>query len=490
MVFGLSLACFFGAKPEMDAYVVASNFLIALNALFINSQINSFIPFISKYKDHPDRKNIVSSIIQTNIIVFSILGIGIFIFSKWIVFCLAPGLSAYQLSISSKILKILSIFILFSNFCGIGSALLDYDYKFVKRYFIALLQSFLAVGVLIALFTNNIGIFSAPLAHLFSFLFISMIHVFLFLKNGYRFKSSLNLINDYIKEYFYLLLPIAFSWFFVWMIRFTDVFMASFLKSGSISYLSYCQRIIMYTSVIANVICSIYFPVLSKLSSPNENKKYLATFNKGLQTIFTVSLGLCMFVFIFAYPIIETLFEHRNFLRTDTVMVVKLLKYYIFVLLCAPLGSYFSIVYFSYRKTKLAMVISIISSSINVVLNVILGYYMGIIGLAMASSIAFLAGNIMQLSNIKRVNPEYKFLSTLKRLQGPFVAGIISCIIVVLLKGNLFQFAFFNKTLSKVINLAVSGVIYYSVFIFSCYFFNVTIVREIVDKILKKDEVG
>ena len=92
VIFGLSIAYYFGASEEMDAYVAASNFIIALNALFVHSQGNTLIPFISKYKSHPEHKKIVSSIIQTNVAIFSCCSLLIFFGAKWIVFILAPGL--------------------------------------------------------------------------------------------------------------------------------------------------------------------------------------------------------------------------------------------------------------------------------------------------------------------------------------------------------------------------------------------------------------
>ncbi|MFX1589357.1 MAG: lipid II flippase MurJ, partial [Promethearchaeota archaeon] len=370
--------------------------------------------------------------------------------------------------------------------CGIGSALLDYNYKFVKRYFIALVQSLLAIGILILLFVKKIGIYSTPYAHVFSFLTISLIYAYIFLKNGYRFKSPLPVINRFIKEYFHLLLPIVFSWFFVWLIRFTDIFIASFLKSGSISYLSYCQRINLYTSVIANVVCSIYFPVLSRLSSSKENSNYLVVFDKGLQTLFTISLSFTLFIFLFSYQIIEILFQHGNFLNKDTIMVSKLLRYYFFALLCAPMGSYFSIVYFSYRKTKPAMVYSIISSSINIVLNVILGYYIGIIGVVTASSIAFLAGNIMQILNIKRVNPEYRLLNSLQKLYKSFFAGVVTFLIYVFVNRYFNHFYFDAYIITKIIYLGICFISFLIVFTSLSYFLNVEVVREAIKKALKK----
>ena len=485
VIFGLSLAYFFGATKEMDAYVVASNFIIALNAIFTSSQGNTLIPFISKYKDHPQQKDIIASVVRTNIFIFSFFSIIVFLFSKTIVFCLAPGLPPDQLNVSSNVLKILGIYILLSNVCGIGAALLDYQYKFEKRYLISLIQAIIAIVILL-IAVYHFGIYSTPIAHVFSFLFITILYLFFLRKDGFSLKTTLGFFNHYLKEYFFLLSPIIMAWFFVWLIRFSDVFVASFLKSGSISYISYCQRINVYTSVIANVICSVYFPVLSKLSGSRKEEDFLKTFFKGLQTLFTVSLGISLFVFLFSFNIIEVLFERGNFFREDTLTVSSLLRYYFFVLLGAPIGAYLSNVYFAYHKTKLAMLYSILSSIINIVLNIVLGYLIGIVGLAIASSVAFLAGNIMQVSNIRRVNSEYRLSDSLKKISKPFFAGFLSLILFVFINNYINYYEYTTNVFLKMVYVGAGFISFFIVFLSLNYVLNVEIVREIVKKIIKR----
>jgi len=483
VVFGLSLAYFFGASKDMDAYIASSNFIIALNSLLVGSQRNSLIPFISKYRDNPQQKDIIASIIKTNTLLFLLLSIIIFIFSKWIVIFLAPGLNPEQLAVSSKILKILSFYILLSNMSGIGSAILDYQYKFEKRYLLTFFQSLLAIGVLFFL-VNKIGIYSTPLAHIISLAIVTIFYITLFVKNGYVFKISLRLFNNYLKEYIYLLFPILISWFFVWMIRFADVFVASFLKTGSISYLSYCQRINMYTSVIANVICSIYFPILSKLSSPENRKEFMRLFYNGFQALFTFSIAISSFIFIFSYPITKILFERGHFLAEDTNVVSSVLKYYFFVLLCAPLGAYYANTYYAYHKTKLAMLFSLISSMVNIVLNVILAFYYDVFGLAAASSIAFLVGNVLQLTNIRRVNPEYRIIILIRKSIAPLSAVAISVGIIFYIKSNWIGIPSYYSLKIYLIYIFIQACLFFLIFFSLCYLFRVKIIYDNISKIL------
>ncbi len=451
--FGILIAYYFGATEKMDSYAVVSGFLIAFNSLFLNSQINSFIPFISKYKNHPQQKEIISSIIQTNILFFFLISLIMFIFSKSIVFLLAPGMTSAQLALSSSILKILCLFVLLSNMCGVGSALLNYKFQFVQRYFVSMLRSLLVIVAFLVL-VRYIGIFGAPVAHIVALFIVTLFHLMLFYKNGFFINIKFEFWNHYVKEYVILLLPILFSGFFVWMIKYADIFVASFLRTGSISHLNYCSKITVNSAIIANIIGAVYFPILSKLSSPNNQKEYINTFYKGLQTIFIIAIGMTFFIFFFSYSIIELLFERGLFTSKDTVIVANVLKCYIFTVLCAPLGAYFSQVYFSYRKTKYAMLFSIISSTVNICLNIVLGYLYGVIGLALASSIAFLLGNILQLTNIKRVNNNFKITHIGKLIYKPTIAGLITILILYLTLTGFLQLSAVTSVGLKIFRLA------------------------------------
>lgn len=481
VLFGLSLAFFFGASPEMDAYVVASNFIIQLNLLFVKAQKKSFIPFIAEYKNDSSLcKDIIASIMRFNVIIFTLLSIAIFVLSDWIAYILAPGLSGELHKIASKILKILSFFIFLSNITAIVVGIIEYNLKFEKAAILSFLQSILLIGALF-ICERFIGIYSAPMAHIVSLLIITIVFLFYYLKSGNHFNSTLKFYNNYLKKYIHLLMPVILASFFIWLIRFADVFIASFLPSGSISYLSYCQRITKHMSGITTAICIIYFPILSKLNEKKDDVEFINTFYYGLQMQFTITLFISIFIIAFRNPIITFLFERGKFLSSDTEVVSQLLVYYFFVLLLAPMGTYLANAYFCRQRPKLATLFSIISSMVNIILNIILGYFYGIFGLAAASSIAFITGYAFQISNIRRVNPEYRLKTALEKMLNPLIAGIVTLCIIYLLKIAVHVDIPAN-ILGQFTYICISFIIYLSLFFLLCFLLRVEVAVEIVDK--------
>ena len=465
----------------MDAYVTASNFIIYLNLLFMKAQKKTFIPFIAEYKRDPYLfKDITACIMRFNIVIFTILSVIIFIFSDWITVLLAPGLSSDLRNTASNILKILSIFILFSNISAIVIGIIEYNLKFEKSAILSLSQTALLI-IILFISEKFLGIYSVPIAHIISLLIITLAFLHYYSKTGNGFKTSFKFYNNYIKKYIHLLMPIMLASFFTWLIRYADIFVASFLKSGSISYLYYCQRITTQLSGITTAICIIYFPILSKLNEKKDDVEFVNTFYSGLQMQFTIAIFISVFILTFKRVIITLLFERGKFLPADTEVVSQLIICYFLVLLCAPMGTYFANAYFSRQKPKIATVFSVISSSVNIVLNCILGFFFGIFGLAAASSIAFLTGNILQISNIRRINPEYRLTIALSRMANPFMAGMFTFAIIYLIK--IYVIKTTPESIFGLIAYVCTGFVIYTIlFLFSCFVFKVEFVIDGIEK--------
>lgn len=482
-VFGLLLAYFFGASAEMDAYVVASNFIITLNALFVQAQTKSFIPFIAEYEKDIEKLEIIASIIRFNIVVFLTLSVLLFLFASQISFLLAPGLSHEQLLLTAKCLKILAIFILFSNLSGICAGIIEYDLKFKKTALLNFVQAVLLVVILV-LSVKLIGVFSIPVAHVSSIGISVMYYLYMYKKSGHTFYTSFTLYNKYIKKYIVLLLPIMLASIFTWLIQFADTFIASFFDTGSISYLSYCQKIIRHVSVISNSICVIYFPILSKLNTKNDDAEFLKTFYGGIQKIFVIAVFMTTFILLFKEPIVRLLFERGSFASGDTLHVSGLITYFSLVFICSPMGAFLAGAYYSRQETKKATTYSIISSITNVLLNVVLGYLYGIKGLAAASSMAFLVGNFLQIGNISKVVSGYTIGHTIRVLYKSLLTSIIVFVLFYFLKDLIMNYSEVIGIMKIFIYLGVNFIFYLILFMIIGYVLNVGIIRKSAKSII------
>ncbi len=192
---------------------------------------------------------------------------------------------------------------------------------------------------------------------------------------------------------------------------FIDTVLASFLISGSISYLFYANRVFQLPLAIIAIAASMaLFPAISKaLKHGNETLAY-----QHLNRVFWILLALLgvatLMGIILSEPIVWLLFERGNFTPTMTKDTADVLSMYMLGLIPYGLAKLFSLFLYANKEHTKAAKIATITLLINVTISFILMKFMGAMGLALSGSIG---GFIFFTLTIRGVGFK-KFLNILK----------------------------------------------------------------------------
>ena len=169
---------------------------------------------------------------------------------------------------------------------------------------------------------------------------------------------------------------------------FIDTVLASFLISGSISYLFYANRVFQLPLAIIAIAASMaLFPAISKaLKHGNEELAY-----QHLGRVFWILLGLLGIAtltgIILAEPIVWLLFERGAFTPEMSAKTAEVLSMYMLGLIPYGLAKLFSLFLYANKEHTKAAKIATITLIINVTISFILMSYMGAMGLALSGSI-------------------------------------------------------------------------------------------------------
>jgi len=192
---------------------------------------------------------------------------------------------------------------------------------------------------------------------------------------------------------------------------FIDTILATFLMTGSVSYLFYANRIFQLPlAIIAIATATVLFPSVSKALKNGQEEAAYANLDKAFWLL-AFLLGAAMVGgIILAEPIIWLLFERGKFGLVQTLETVSVLQMYMVGLLPFGLAKLFSMfLYASHRHLKAAK-IAIYSLVISVTSSLILMQFMGASGLALAGS---LGGWVLFILTVKEVGVD-RFLTIIK----------------------------------------------------------------------------
>jgi len=168
-----------------------------------------------------------------------------------------------------------------------------------------------------------------------------------------------------------------------------NTLLASFLVTGSVSWLYYSDRLMEFPLGIFGIaLATVILPALSDTHHKRSPKDFSTLLDWGLRWCVLIGLPASVALIILAEPLVATLFQYGAFTAYDVEMAGKSLVAFsvglpglIFVKVLAP-G------FFARQDTRTPARVAVISVSVNIVMSLLLFKPMAHVGLALAVSIA------------------------------------------------------------------------------------------------------
>ena len=327
---------YLGATILSDVFFVAFKIPNLFRRLFAEGGIQSaFIPiFTSLYaKDHLRARNFASAILTILSVTLLIFLIILEIFANQLVTIISPGFTKSGneiFSLAVLLIRITLPYLFFISIATFYGAILNSLNRFTL---VAFLPSLLNLSIIFFLsldFSNHallasIGVVIGGLTQL--------IFVIIWVKKcgwlvGF---GGLYGVKENVKRFFRKLFPVILGAGVYQINIVIDVFFASLLTFGTISYLFYADRIYQLPlAIIGIAIASVSLPFLSnkKNSIAKHNKVKQQTLLFGL----TFSMGAMIGLIIFANEIIRAIYYGGVFSYESVSITAKMLIIYSFSL--------------------------------------------------------------------------------------------------------------------------------------------------------------
>lgn len=170
-----------------------------------------------------------------------------------------------------------------------------------------------------------------------------------------------------------------------------DTFIASFLMTGSISWLYYSDRLLEFPLGLFGIaIGTVILPALSRNHVNSEGAGFGLTMDWGIKAILLLGLPAMMGLIVLAKPMLMVLFMRGAFSITDVEMASYSLMAYGSGLLSFMLIKVLAPGYYSRQDTKTPVRYGIIAMITNMGFNLLFAIPFGYVGLAIATSMSAL----------------------------------------------------------------------------------------------------
>ena len=176
-----------------------------------------------------------------------------------------------------------------------------------------------------------------------------------------------------------------------------DTVLASFLETGSVSWLYYSDRLSeLPLGVFGIAIATVILPSLSRKHAEESSGQFSKTLDWALRLVLLIGLPAAVALFILAEPLIATLFDYGEMQNRDVLMAAMSLKAYSLGLVAFMLIKVLAPGYFARQDTKTPVKIAIKAMVANMVFNLMLVFWLKHAGLALATTLsAFLNAGLL-----------------------------------------------------------------------------------------------
>jgi putative peptidoglycan lipid II flippase len=215
-----------------------------------------------------------------------------------------------------------------------------------------------------------------------------------------------------------LMLPAIFGSSVVQINLLFDTLIASFLVTGSVSWLYYSDRLVEFPlGVFGIALATVILPALSRQHASGSAEDYTRTMDWALRLVVLIGLPSALGLLLLAAPLLTTIFLYGEFGQHDVSMAAVSLMAYASGLLGFILVKVLATGFYARQDTRTPVRIGIIAMLVNMVLNVLivvpwlwLGQAAPHAGLALATSLsAFLNAGLLyrslSLQGVFRLQP-------------------------------------------------------------------------------------
>jgi putative peptidoglycan lipid II flippase len=168
-----------------------------------------------------------------------------------------------------------------------------------------------------------------------------------------------------------------------------DTLLASFLVSGSISWLYYSDRMVEFPlGVFGIALGTVILPTLSAHHAGGQPELFQHTLDWGLRWMIVIGAPATLGLALLSEPILSTVFQYNAMSERDVAMAGMSLKAYAAGLIGFIAVKILAPGYYARHDTRTPVRIGVITMVVNMGLNLILMFPLKHAGLALATSLA------------------------------------------------------------------------------------------------------
>lgn len=370
-------ATLFAASAGMDAFLVAFKIPNFGRRLFAEGAFSqAFVPVFTETKTKEEQEvrelvDVVAGTLGGVLVVITIIGV---VAAPLFIMLFAPGFldEPEKFALSSDMLRLTFPYLLFISLTAFAGGILNSYGRFAVPAVTPVLLNLCLISAALWLAPQfeqpvmalALGVFIAGIAQLALQLpFLARLGLLPRPRWGWR--------NSKVRRILKLMLPVLFGSSVAQINLLLDMVVASFLITGSVSWLYYSDRLMEFPlGVFSIALATVILPSLSARHAEASKEAFSNTLDWALRMLLVIGTPAMVGLFVLAGPLLTTLFHYNAFTVQDVLMSRYSLMAYALGFMGFSLVKVLLPGFYSRQDTRTPVRFGVISLVVNMILNV------------------------------------------------------------------------------------------------------------------------
>ncbi len=398
------MAAVFGANSVTDAYNSGYSLFYIPVLLFSSCITSTLVPQYMRCRREIGQQG--ADRFSSNTLTMScVLSLGIsalmFLLARPLVSLVYPGFGGEKHELTVALTRIMLPALMFFVAGLVLSSILNAREKFVAAQLTGLPLSVAEIGAAIFL-SKRFGI-QAQAWGVIAAGVLQVVILVPFLKGSFSYTPTIDLKDSHLKRLMALAVPAILSMAVNELNHMVDRMLASGLRDGDITAMTYAFKLIMFMmGVLVVPLTTVSFSKMARQAIKNDPEQVIPQVRQSILLLITAALPLVLICAVENQHIIRFAYGRGRFTEQNVYVTGYVFLFYVVGVPFFGLRDLMNRVYHAFEDTKTPMYIAVISVVINICLNLVLKRVMGVYGLAFATGIAALSGVVLLFVKLRK----------------------------------------------------------------------------------------
>lgn len=366
------LASYFGAGPELDAYLAAFRIPDLVYGILITGGISaSFLPVLAEQFAEGNREKaweFVNNVLNAVTLAFLLLAGAIALVAPFLITLIVPGFDGGLQMFVVDLTRAMLVGTVFLGVSSVFSGVLQYTDRF---FFFAAAPVLYNLGIVagIVLLAPALGVWGAAIGVVAGAFLHAAVQVPAARAAGFSWRPVLRLRNRALCEVFVLALPRTLGAVTYYLNLIAMTALASLLSAGSVTVFTFANTMhAVPVRLVGSSFALASFASLSRAFSEDRPGTFARTFAESFRMIVFLAVPAAILLFVLRNPIVSLVYRTGAFGEEAARMTAAVLGAFSFGIVFYALIPFLVRAFFARHRTVLPTVIGIGSVALNVAL--------------------------------------------------------------------------------------------------------------------------